>query len=53
VATLVELDASDCLRQPGPDLVEASERGEVVIGGCVVMGDDPGVDLSCVRQGVW
>ncbi len=26
---------------PGPDLVDAAERGEVLIGGCVITGDDP------------
>lgn len=26
---------------PGPDLFEAAERGEVLIGGCVITGDDP------------
>jgi hypothetical protein len=26
---------------PGPELFEAAERGEVLIGGCVITGDDP------------
>lgn len=26
---------------PGPDLFEAAERGEVLLGGCCVTGDDP------------
>ena len=26
---------------PGPELVDAAERGEVFIGGCVITGDDP------------
>jgi hypothetical protein len=26
---------------PGPELIEASERGEVEIGGCLIMEDDP------------
>ena len=26
---------------PGPELFEASERGEVVLGGCCITGDDP------------
>lgn len=26
---------------PGPELVDAAERGEVVIGGCFITGDDP------------
>jgi hypothetical protein len=27
---------------PGEELVEAAERGEVKLGGCIVTGDDPG-----------
>jgi hypothetical protein len=27
---------------PGEELLEAAERGEVKLGGCVVAGDDPG-----------
>lgn len=26
---------------PGPELMEAAERGEVVLGGCCVSDDDP------------
>ena len=26
---------------PGPELFEASERGEVILGGCCITGDDP------------
>ena len=26
---------------PGPELFEASERGEVILGGCCLTGDDP------------
>jgi len=26
---------------PGDDLFEAAERGEIVLGGCVLSGDDP------------
>ena len=26
---------------PGPELFEAYERGEVILGGCCISGDDP------------
>lgn len=26
---------------PGPELFEASERGEVILGGCCLSGNDP------------
>jgi hypothetical protein len=26
---------------PGPDLLDRAERGNVWIGGCVITGDDP------------
>ena len=32
---------------PGPDLMEAAERGEVVLAGCIVMPDQP--NWSCNR----
>lgn len=27
--------------RPGPELFEASERGEVILGGCLISGDGP------------
>lgn len=30
---------------PGPELVEKSERGEVLLGGCIVKEDNP--DRAC------
>ena len=27
--------------RPDPELFEASERGEVILGGCLINGDDP------------
>jgi hypothetical protein len=32
---------------PGAELIEASERGEVAIGGCVVMEDGSDPDRRC------
>jgi hypothetical protein len=26
---------------PGPEMIEAAERGEVFLGGCCIMGNDP------------
>jgi hypothetical protein len=35
---------------PDHELFAASERGEVLIGGCILMGDDP--DRHCVACGI-
>ena len=32
---------------PGPEMFEAAERGEIVLGGCVVFDDQP--RSTCVR----
>jgi hypothetical protein len=34
---------------PGPDLLDAAERGGVSIGGCVITGNDP--DQQCQSCG--
>lgn len=36
---------------PGAELFEAADRGEVVLGGCVIGGDDP--DLACPQGHRW
>jgi hypothetical protein len=32
---------------PAPETMDAARRGEVVIGGCIVGGDEP--ELACPR----
>ncbi|MDP9442279.1 MAG: uracil-DNA glycosylase [Actinomycetota bacterium] len=36
---------------PGPELTSAAERGEVLIGGCVITGDDP--THGCAQGHEW
>lgn len=36
---------------PGPELVEAAERGEVLIGGCCIIVDAPMPNLGCPHCG--
>ncbi len=39
---------------PGPEMWEAAERGEIVIGGCVIRGDDPTYGCpNCYRDLQW
>lgn len=38
---------------PGPGLMELWEQGRVVLGGCVLMGDDPQLHCSACDHDVW
>jgi hypothetical protein len=39
---------------PGAEMWEAAERGEIVIGGCVIRGDDPTHGCpNCYRDLQW
>jgi len=34
---------------PGPEMLDAAGRGEIVLGGCCIMDDDP--DRACTECG--
>lgn len=36
---------------PGPELVQAAERGEVIIGGCCITADEAMANLGCTFCG--
>lgn len=42
-------DGADRVRDAGPELIEASGRGEVALGGCVLGPDSPA--FECVACG--
>lgn len=35
---------------PGPEAAEASQRGEIALGGCIVSGDDPQFACAACRE---